>query len=69
MREGFGFQNVGQKASPFNQQLNGEQGESRTENCSGNLASRQDSDAARSVHAEDGDETLAAQGVATPLVQ
>jgi integrase len=37
--------------SPFNQQLDGEQSQSRTENRSGNLASRQDSDDARSVHA------------------
>lgn len=37
--------------SAFPQQLDGEQSESRTENCSGNVASRQDSDDARSVHA------------------
>jgi hypothetical protein len=39
------------QSSPFTQQLDGEQGESRTEICSGNLASRKDSDDARSVHA------------------
>src|SRR6266436_9738638 len=39
------------QSSPFTQQLDGEQSESRTENCSGNLASRKDSDDARSVHA------------------